>query len=108
MARDRRYPFEELVEIYRKYAQFKGWNTTDRVVRDKVQGWVDSSLGPVGLAIAFHEDRTDGAKHLGYGAEARAAGASIQRRLVTLVGTEYANRDGTRRRSIAARCALLE
>jgi hypothetical protein len=108
MAQKRTYTVEELVEIYRQYAQLKGWSTNERTVRDKVEAWVDSSIGPVGLAIQFHERRTDGAKHLGYDAEARAGGASIQRLTVTLAGTEYANSDGTSRQEIAAQCAPLE
>ena len=59
-----RYPPEHLVKIYRMYATMKGWNTTEPVVRNQVQAWTTSTSGPVGLAIEFYEDGTDGEPHL--------------------------------------------
>ncbi len=108
MARKQKYTIEELVTIYRKYASLKGWSTNEYTVRENVDGWVNSSIGPVGLAIEFHENRTDGAKHLGFNAEEHAIGAPIQHINVILVGTEYPNSDGSCRRTIAGQCTPLE
>ena len=66
------YSDEELAEMYRRYAELKGWSTKDVTVQDKVEGWRDSSIGPVGLAIDFHETGNDNAKHIGNDAEAKA------------------------------------
>jgi hypothetical protein len=108
------YAFDELVFIYRRYAQFKGWNTSECVVRDKVEGWVDSMIGPVGLAIDFYETGKDNAKHLGWDAEARASNVSnihiqdIQHFFTKVVGVTYKNHDGTSRQSIISKCHKLE
>ena len=67
---------EELAEIYCRYAKLKGWSTEKRLVRSKVQAWLEQRIGAVGLAIEFHESGLDGAKHLGYDAESRAADPS--------------------------------
>ncbi len=102
------YSFEQLVEIYRRYAQLKGWSTKAELIRDKVQAWMDSSIGPVGLAIEYHETRRDGAKDLGHDAEARAANAPIQTIVARLAGVEHANSDGSSRAAIIRKCAPFE
>ena len=61
------YSFDDLVAIYQRYAKLKEWNTTECVAREKVEGWVDMKLGPVGLAIAYHETGKDNAdQHKAY------------------------------------------
>jgi len=69
------YTDEQLTKIYRRYAELKGWNTSDEVVQDKLQSWRAMSIGPVGLAIDFHETGKDNAKHLGRDAEIEAGKA---------------------------------
>lgn len=108
MAKKSAYTFAQLAEIYRRYAALKGWSTKDEVVHDKVQSWLDSSIGPVGLAIEFYETKKDSAKHLGYDAEARAVDAGIQTAVTKLAGTEHANEDGVSRQAILRHCALFE
>jgi hypothetical protein len=55
----RSYNAQELSEVYRAYARLKGWNATDQVVRDKVEAWLGQTIGPVGLALQWHETGTD-------------------------------------------------
>src|SRR5262249_16469371 len=102
------YTFEQLVEVYRRYAQLKGWSTKEEVIRDKVESWIDHSIGPVGLAIEYHETRQDGAKHLGHDAEARAADAPIQTISTQVAGVEHANGDGPARGASVKKCPLFD
>ena len=67
------YSDEQLAEMYRRYAELKGWSTRNEVIREKIQAWRDSSIGPVGLAIDFHKTGKDNAKHLGHNAETESS-----------------------------------
>lgn len=72
------YSAAELAEIYRDCAWRKGWDTTDRVVKDKVDSWHSGSIGPVGLAIDWHESGgKDPKPELGNDATVRKGSTSL-------------------------------
>ncbi|WP_221029603.1 hypothetical protein [Actomonas aquatica] len=108
MARSEKYSFDKLVEIYIRYAALKGWSTRREVAEDKVDSWLTSSIGPVGIAISFHEEGVDHLSHMGIDAGARAKSDSIQHIMVTLAGTEYPNEDGSSRVAAALTCEPFE
>ena len=102
------YTDEQLAEMYRKYAQLKGWSTKASVIRGNISTWRSSSIGPIGLAIDFFENGEDNAKHLGYDAEARSSNVPVMHIVTTIVGTEYSNPNGTSRQSILQQCQSSE
>lgn len=53
------YSAETLREIYRWYAELKGWSTNSKMVRDSVAAWVKGGIGNVGKAITFYETGND-------------------------------------------------
>lgn len=53
------YSLEQLREIYRRYADLKGWSTRTSVVKDIVNGWMNGGIGNVGHAITFYETGDD-------------------------------------------------
>lgn len=57
--RGREYDRLQLTHVYRNYATLKGWNTSQAVVDDKVDSWLESSLGAVGLAVEWLESGID-------------------------------------------------
>jgi hypothetical protein len=104
MAKNFRYTFDELVVIYAKYAGLKGWNTKLEFVKDHVDSWLSKSLGPVGLAISFHETGIDDYSDHGLDAGARLSGAHFQAIVFKLAGTNYKNEDGGSRIEAALGC----
>jgi hypothetical protein len=103
-----KYTFDQLVEIYRRYAGLKGWYTGDDAVFDHVREWMSSSSGLVGSAIAFHDTGTDSEKHSGYDAEAVAANSPIVSRVTKVAASKYRNSDGTYRQTLLASCPVPE
>ena len=102
------YTEAELDQIYRHYAELKGWSTYDKVVKEKIAEW--NGDGPVQLAIEFHETGVDGAYYLGYDPGSRTAEGSdrILQFATVVAGIEYSNQDGTSRAQIIDRCQAYE
>ena len=108
MSKSSKYTYNQLTDIYRKYAHLKGWSVSDTAVGDKVGAWLSASLGPVGLAIDFHETGIDYYHDRGINATQRANNAPIQDIVLSLSGTEYTNEDGELRQEIALTCTQFE
>lgn len=84
-----RYSPDHLAKMYRMYAAMKGWNTTEPVVRGKVQAWTESGIGPVGLAIEFYETGIDGAPHLDRVPERRDSERPVRVQTVEQTGKNW-------------------
>lgn len=56
------YSTEQLLQIYKRYAEKKGWNAKPKHVAECVALWQASSLGAVGLAIKYFESGSDNAE----------------------------------------------
>lgn len=50
------YSDDELRKIYCQYAQTRKWRALPDAVEARVMAWREQGLGPVGLALKFHED----------------------------------------------------
>ena len=65
------YHDEDLPEIYRHYAELKGWSTKPQIIADKVATWTEQGIGAVGLAVDFYLTGKDGYKQVCHDAEKR-------------------------------------
>ena len=128
--RKEKYTDLQLAEMYRVYAQWKGWNISPKVVRAHIEAWKSVSIGPMGLAIEYHETGIDGAPHI-VDRESRMSDRfslpmsdsetstkttrTVHAKIVNrwhfwaeVAGTSHSNADGSSRRKIIQKCSLGE